>query len=54
LTLSALLVTVLYLGGWESPIPVGLIAQVTGVSETTPWLQVIDGAIGILMTLAKT
>jgi NAD(P)H-quinone oxidoreductase subunit 1 len=54
LTLSALLVSVLYLGGWESPIPVSLISSVLNVSETTPWLQVITGAIGIVMTLAKT
>jgi NAD(P)H-quinone oxidoreductase subunit 1 len=54
LTLSALLVSVLYLGGWESPIPVSLISTVFNVSETTPWLQVINGAVGIVMTLAKT
>ncbi len=54
LTLSALLVSVLYLGGWESPIPVSLISTVFNVSETTPWLQVITGAVGIVMTLAKT
>jgi NAD(P)H-quinone oxidoreductase subunit 1 len=54
LTLSALLVSVLYLGGWESPIPVSLISSALNVSETTPWLQVITGAIGIVMTLAKT
>ena len=54
LTLSALLVAVLYLGGWESPISVSVISQLTGVSENTPWLEVLDGAIGILMTLIKT
>jgi NAD(P)H-quinone oxidoreductase subunit 1 len=54
LTLSAVLVAVLYLGGWESPIPVSLLSTLTGVAENTPWLQVVDGAIGILMTLIKT
>jgi NAD(P)H-quinone oxidoreductase subunit 1 len=54
LTLSALFVAVLYLGGWESPVPVSLLASSLNVSETTPWLQVITGAIGIVMTLAKT
>jgi NAD(P)H-quinone oxidoreductase subunit 1 len=54
LVLSALLVSVLYLGGWESPISVGLLADLIGVSETTPWLQVINATIGIVMTLFKT
>ena len=54
LTLSALLVSILYLGGWEAPIPVGLIASTFNISDTTPWLQVITGAIGIVMTLLKT
>lgn len=53
LVLSALLIAVLYLGGWESPIPVELLARWIGVSETTPWLQVITGALGIVMTLLK-
>ncbi|MCT7956912.1 NADH-quinone oxidoreductase subunit NuoH [Laspinema palackyanum] len=53
LVLSALLIAVLYLGGWESPIPVELLGQWLGVSETTPWLQVITGTLGITMTLLK-
>lgn len=53
LVLSALLVAVLYLGGWEFPIPVGLIANWLGISETTPWLQVITAGLGITMTLLK-
>lgn len=36
LVLSALFVAILYLGGWESPIPVGLLSDWLGVSETTP------------------
>lgn len=53
LVLSSLLVAVLYLGGWEFPIPIGLLASWVGVSETTPWLQVCAGIIGITMTLIK-
>lgn len=53
LILSALMVAVLYLGGWESPIPVGLLAQWLGVSETTPWLQVITASLGIVMMMFK-
>jgi NAD(P)H-quinone oxidoreductase subunit 1 len=53
LVLSALLVAVLYLGGWEFPIPVSTIANWIGISESTPWLQVITGTLGIVMTLFK-
>ncbi|NEP94878.1 NADH-quinone oxidoreductase subunit NuoH, partial [Okeania sp. SIO2F5] len=53
LVLSALFVAILYLGGWESPIPVGLLSDWLGVSETTPWLQIITATLGITMTLLK-
>ncbi|MDX2217257.1 MAG: NADH-quinone oxidoreductase subunit NuoH [Oculatellaceae cyanobacterium bins.114] len=53
LILSSLFVAVLYLGGWDFPIPINLLANWIGVSETTPWLQVITGAIGITMTVFK-
>jgi NAD(P)H-quinone oxidoreductase subunit 1 len=53
LVLSALLFSVLYLGGWESPLPVELLSSLFGVSDTTPWLQVIDAALGIMMMLFK-
>ncbi|NEQ53230.1 MAG: NADH-quinone oxidoreductase subunit NuoH [Leptolyngbya sp. SIO3F4] len=53
LVLSAMLVSVLYLGGWSFPIPVEVIAGGIGISETTPWLQVITAALGIMMTLLK-
>lgn len=53
LVLSALMVAVLYLGGWESPISVSLLANWLGVSESTAWLQVITGSLGIVMTLFK-
>lgn len=53
LILSSLLFAVLYLGGWEFPIPVEFISNSLGLSETTPWLQVITGALGIVMTILK-
>lgn len=53
LVLSALLVAVLYLGGWESPIPLSVAASWLGVSENTPWLQVVLAMVGITMTLLK-
>ncbi|PSN19558.1 NADH-quinone oxidoreductase subunit NuoH [filamentous cyanobacterium CCP5] len=53
LVLSALIVSILYLGGWESPVSVTWLSNMFGVSETAPWLQVITGSIGILMTILK-
>lgn len=53
LVLSALFVSVLYLGGWSFPIPIEMITAWTGISETTPWLQVLTGALGIIMTVFK-
>jgi NAD(P)H-quinone oxidoreductase subunit 1 len=53
LVLSALLASVLYLGGWESPISVSWLANLISVSESTPWLQVITASLGIVMTLFK-
>jgi NAD(P)H-quinone oxidoreductase subunit 1 len=53
LVLSALIVSVLYLGGWSFFIPVEQLAGWLGVSETTPWLQLITATLGILMTIFK-
>lgn len=53
LVLSALLVAVLYLGGWDFPIPINIIANWLGVSELNPVLQVVSAALGITMTLIK-
>jgi len=53
LILSALFVAILYLGGWESPIPIDRLSAWSGVSETTPWLQVVTASLGITMTLLK-
>ena len=46
LVLSALIVSILYLGGWEFPVSVTWLANVFGVSETTPWLQVVTASVG--------
>lgn len=53
LVLSALLVSVLYLGGWEFPIPLNFLASLVGISENSTWLQVIDASLGITMTILK-
>jgi NAD(P)H-quinone oxidoreductase subunit 1 len=53
LVLSALVVSILYLGGWEFPIPLDRLSVWLGVSETTPWLQVITASLGIMMTVFK-
>jgi len=53
LVLSALLVAVLYLGGWEFPISTHLLASWLGVSETSSWLEVVDASLGITMTELK-
>ncbi|NJL36311.1 MAG: NADH-quinone oxidoreductase subunit NuoH [Leptolyngbyaceae cyanobacterium SM1_4_3] len=53
LVLSSLFVSVLYLGGWNFIIPIEVLADWLGVSESTPWLQVITGSLGIIMTLLK-
>jgi NAD(P)H-quinone oxidoreductase subunit 1 len=53
LTLSALIFAVLYLGGWEFIIPIDKLAGWIGISETTPWLQVITASLGISMTILK-
>ncbi len=53
LVLSSLLVAVLYLGGWDFPIPLSLVASWFGVSDANPILQVIDASLGITMTILK-
>lgn len=53
LVLSSLLVAVLYLGGWDFPVPIELIGNLLGVSDNSPWLQVIDAALGITVTVLK-
>jgi NAD(P)H-quinone oxidoreductase subunit 1 len=53
LFLAGLLVAVLYLGGWEMPFPINAIANFLGVSDGTPWWQIIAAFVGITMTLLK-
>jgi NAD(P)H-quinone oxidoreductase subunit 1 len=53
LVLSALLVSVLYLGGWGFPIPVEWVAQWFGQSIDSPLIQVITASVGIVMTVLK-
>lgn len=54
LVLSALLVSVFYLGGWTFPVPIATMASWLGVSEMSPWVQVIAASLGITMVLLKT
>ncbi len=53
LVLSALLVSILYLGGWGFPIPVEWLASWLGQSVDAPLVQVITGSLGIVMTVLK-
>lgn len=53
LVLSALLVSVLYLGGWGFPLPVEWLAQWFGQSIDSPLVQVITASLGIVMTVLK-
>ncbi len=53
LVLSALLVSVLYLGGWGFPIPLEWLAGLLGQSVDEPLVQVITGSLGIVMTVLK-
>jgi NAD(P)H-quinone oxidoreductase subunit 1 len=54
LILSALMVAILYLGGWESPVPLDQLALALGVSPSDPLVQIAIGTIGVTMTLFKT
>ena len=51
LILSALLVSILYLGGWGFPIPVEWLASWLGQSIDAPLVQLITGTVGIVMTV---
>tara|TARA_B100000700_G_C15040824_1_gene855253 strand:- start:76 stop:1239 length:1164 start_codon:yes stop_codon:yes gene_type:complete len=53
LVLSAILVSVLYLGGWGFPIPVEIIAGWTGQAIDSPIIQIITSSTGIVMTILK-
>ena len=53
LILSALLVSILYLGGWGFPIPVEMIAKVLNLPINAPVIQVFTASLGIIMTVLK-
>nr|YP_002048977.1 NADH dehydrogenase subunit H [Paulinella chromatophora]ACB42767.1 NADH dehydrogenase subunit H [Paulinella chromatophora] len=53
LVLSALLVTVLYLGGWGCPLPIEILVSALGQSVHMPLVQVFTASIGIVMTILK-
>lgn len=53
LVLSALLVSVLYLGGWGFPLPVEWLAGLLGQPVDAPAVQVITATTGIVMTVLK-
>nr|AUG32318.1 NADH dehydrogenase subunit H [Paulinella longichromatophora] len=53
LVLSALLVTVLYLGGWGCPIPIESLVSILGLRIDEPLVQVVTASTGIVMTILK-
>ncbi len=53
LVLSALIFAILYLGGWEFPLPLDRLAGWIGVSDTNPILQLTTASLGITMTVLK-
>ncbi len=53
LVLSALLASVLYLGGWGFPIPVEWLANWLGQPTNAPLVEIITGSVGIVMTVLK-
>jgi len=53
LILSALLVSVLYLGGWGFPIPVETLSEIFRIPLTSPSIQLITATVGIVMTILK-
>jgi len=53
LVLSALLVSVLYLGGWGFPISVEWFSSLIGLSINNPLVQITTASLGIVMTVLK-
>ena len=53
LVLSALLVSVLYLGGWGFPIPIEWFANWLNQPTDAPLIQIFTGSVGIIMTIIK-
>jgi NAD(P)H-quinone oxidoreductase subunit 1 len=53
LVLSALLVSVMYFGGWDFPIPIDLLASWLHISPSNSILGLVTGGLGLVMTLLK-
>ncbi|MCS6960608.1 MAG: NADH-quinone oxidoreductase subunit NuoH [Pseudanabaenaceae cyanobacterium SKYGB_i_bin29] len=53
LFLSALLVAILYLGGWELPFPIDKVAELLNIAETNPIWQLIAAFLGVTVILLK-
>lgn len=54
LVISALFVTILYLGGWNLPIPIETILNFVQINPDLPQVQVFTGFLSIIVTLSKT
>ncbi|MGA0199448.1 MAG: NADH-quinone oxidoreductase subunit NuoH [Prochlorotrichaceae cyanobacterium] len=54
LVLSALFVSILYLGGWDFFVPLDQVAAWLGIPETNTLLQVTIASLGLIMILVKT
>ena len=54
LIVSALFVTILYLGGWTLPIPIEVIYDFFQLNGDLPEIQVLSAFLGIAVTLSKT
>ncbi len=53
LVLSALLVSILYLGGWGFPIPIEWIGKFLSLDIDSALIQIITASVGIVMTILK-
>jgi len=54
LVLSSLVFAILYLGGWESPLPLENLASWFNINPNNDVLEIVDAAVGIVMTILKT
>ncbi len=53
LFLSALLVAILYLGGWELPFPIDRVAEIFRIPESSTIWQIVAAFLGVTMILLK-
>jgi NAD(P)H-quinone oxidoreductase subunit 1 len=54
LVLAGMLVSILYLGGWELPFPIDQVGDMLGIAPSTAWWQIITAMLGITAILLKT